>query len=329
MKKYSIRKKISKNSGFTLVEMIIAVAILSVIAAMSLQALTHILRTYERSEQEYTLQAAAQLTSMWINSNIETANTVEILDTVPTTFDKDSIYLYTKPPTVETDGTVTDIGGVVYVVGSTFSNKAEDYVKITEVPLNLQFAATGNRAKSIDYSVSGDRVGGLNPQELDAYSIDGTVSFLNMTSNTFVEVGSGAGHSIVRFETTSTRNLNTSLSNPATGPCFIATASFGSLEARPVATLRHFRDDVMLTNPVGQWLVNLYYTVSPPIADIIAENDALRVITMVILTPIVAVAAVMLEPALLVGALPFVVGFIMLRRFKKSGKNKVSERSEA
>jgi PKD repeat protein len=69
--------------------------------------------------------------------------------------------------------------------------------------------------------------------------------------------------------------------------CFIATAAYGSYLEPEVLLLRNFRDNRLLTNAPGQAFVRWYYRTSPPIADIIAENGALRLVTRVALTPLV------------------------------------------
>jgi hypothetical protein len=69
--------------------------------------------------------------------------------------------------------------------------------------------------------------------------------------------------------------------------CFIATAAYGSPLAPELDTLRQFRDEQLLTNPVGSYLVGLYYRYSPPVAALIARHSALRFVTRVLLTPIV------------------------------------------
>lgn len=69
--------------------------------------------------------------------------------------------------------------------------------------------------------------------------------------------------------------------------CFIATAAYGSFLDPHVLTLRKFRDHYLLTNTPGQWLVERYYHYSPPIAYIIRENEWLRMIVRIILTPVI------------------------------------------
>ncbi len=68
--------------------------------------------------------------------------------------------------------------------------------------------------------------------------------------------------------------------------CFIATAAYGSYFAPQVKTLRHFRDNVLLTNAIGKALVRLYYEHSPPIAQFIAKKDYLKAGIRAILTPV-------------------------------------------
>lgn len=88
------------------------------------------------------------------------------------------------------------------------------------------------------------------------------------------------------------------------GGCFIATAAYGSYLHPKVALLREFRDHYLLTNAPGRVFVACYYKVSPPIAHFIARHEVLRVITRLLLTPIVfAVEHGMLTLAILVGCL--------------------------
>lgn len=71
------------------------------------------------------------------------------------------------------------------------------------------------------------------------------------------------------------------------GGCFIATAAYGSYLEPQVMVLRHFRDNYLLTNRPGTMFVRLYYSASPPIADYIARHYTLKIITRLLLTPLV------------------------------------------
>ena len=69
------------------------------------------------------------------------------------------------------------------------------------------------------------------------------------------------------------------------GGCFIATAAYGTPMSEEVRYLRAFRDQYLLTNKPGRWLVELYYRWSPPLADYIRAHDGLRAVVRWILTP--------------------------------------------
>ncbi len=72
--------------------------------------------------------------------------------------------------------------------------------------------------------------------------------------------------------------------------CFIATAAYGSLHQQDVTTLRRFRDRVLAPTEAGRMFVRGYYAVSPPIADVIRDNETLKAITRAALGPFVWVA---------------------------------------
>jgi hypothetical protein len=93
--------------------------------------------------------------------------------------------------------------------------------------------------------------------------------------------------------TTITMNDNYSITaNFFVSRCFIATAAYGTPMAEEIQILREFRDEYLLTNPVGQALVDLYYRVSPPMAEFITEHPSLKPIARVGLVPSVAMSTV-------------------------------------
>jgi parallel beta-helix repeat protein len=80
----------------------------------------------------------------------------------------------------------------------------------------------------------------------------------------------------------------------AEGGCFIATAAYGSVLHPYVKTLRDFRDTYLLSNDPGKKFVSLYYTYSPPIAELIADNAPLKYLTRLFLLPLIGFSAFML-----------------------------------
>ena len=75
---------------------------------------------------------------------------------------------------------------------------------------------------------------------------------------------------------------------PATASrCFIATAAYGSGDAEQVMVLRRFRDEHLVGHPAGDWFVQTYYRLSPPVADVIAERQWARAAVRGLLQPVV------------------------------------------
>lgn len=72
------------------------------------------------------------------------------------------------------------------------------------------------------------------------------------------------------------------------GGCFVATAAYGSYLDPHVVSLRRFRDENLNPSAPGRTFVAAYYRWSPPVADLVARVPALRVATVMALTPVVA-----------------------------------------
>ena len=58
--------------------------------------------------------------------------------------------------------------------------------------------------------------------------------------------------------------------------CFITTAVLGTAAERELNILREFRDSVMRKSRVGNFLVNMYYRISPPIAARLKNQKILK-----------------------------------------------------
>ena len=63
------------------------------------------------------------------------------------------------------------------------------------------------------------------------------------------------------------------------GPqCFVATAIYGDVNSYEVRVLRSFRDDRLLKSAMGRVVVDVYYRLSPPVADFIRNKKGLRLL---------------------------------------------------
>jgi len=79
-------------------------------------------------------------------------------------------------------------------------------------------------------------------------------------------------------------------SDSGSSRCFIATAAYGSPMATDVRYLRAFRDQYLLTNKLGRRFVEMYYQLSPPLADELRAHDNWRAIVRFALSPLVTLS---------------------------------------
>ena len=106
--------------------------------------------------------------------------------------------------------------------------------------------------------------------------------------------------------------------------CFIATAAYGTPMAQEIQILREFRDGYLLTNPAGQTLVDLYYSVSPPVAEFITAHPNLKSIVRAGLLPAVAMSTVVVntspvEKAAMAGLLMLISVIVVVRVTRQRG----------
>ena len=108
--------------------------------------------------------------------------------------------------------------------------------------------------------------------------------------------------------------------------CFIATAAYGTPMAEEIAILREFRDEYLFTNPMGRMLVDLYYRVSPPVAEFITEHPNLKPVVRVGLAPAVAMSDMAVnsapsEKAAMIGSLALVAVVASILAQRRQGKD--------
>jgi len=105
--------------------------------------------------------------------------------------------------------------------------------------------------------------------------------------------------------------------------CFIATAAYGSIADEHVQVLRQFRDEVLNSYELGRKFVEIYYNLSPPIADKIEENNTLRSIVRVALMPVIGFCYLVLQGRLWLLALSLcliTITFMRLARKRERGR---------
>jgi hypothetical protein len=112
---------------------------------------------------------------------------------------------------------------------------------------------------------------------------------------------------------------------PPTTYCFIATAAYGTPMAEEIQILREFRDEYLLTNPVGRAFVDFYYKVSPPIAEFITEHPGLKPIVRAGLVPAVAMSTIAVnttavEKAAIAGLLVLVLATLAVWAKRRRGR---------
>lgn len=78
--------------------------------------------------------------------------------------------------------------------------------------------------------------------------------------------------------------------------CFIATAAHGNINTTQVVILRQFRDKFLKPTSIGKQLINIYYHLSPPLAELISGHASLQLITRILLKPATAFSYLVLHP---------------------------------
>jgi hypothetical protein len=95
--------------------------------------------------------------------------------------------------------------------------------------------------------------------------------------------------------------------------------------APQIQILRDFRDQYLLTNPVGKALEDFYYQISPPIAEFITEHPALKPVVRAGLVPAVGMSAVVVnttpaEKAAIVGLVVMVAAALAIWATRRRGR---------
>jgi len=103
------------------------------------------------------------------------------------------------------------------------------------------------------------------------------------------------------------------LPDAGSGAPDLATVVYNASTTSELAILRTFRDTVLLTNPVGAFLVTTYEDTTPPLAAILAANEHLAIAVRALLfTPLVYLAAIALNTIALAASLLLVMLLLLM-----------------
>ena len=197
-------------------------------------------------------------------------------------------------------GLARDNGGNLYIVGSEVragGPQTDAFV--------IQFGPSGTSPSAqIFIGGTGDDFGlaiAVDPGGSDAFVAGQTTSASGIATAGVVQptLGGGVDGFVAKVSGFNEPSSDDGGGGGGASGCLIATAAFGSPLARQVAVLRVFRDRVLVPNPVGRALVAAYYRLSPPLARVIAQHEALKTATRVMLRPaIIGAGFALVSPGL-------------------------------
>jgi hypothetical protein len=106
------------------------------------------------------------------------------------------------------------------------------------------------------------------------------------------------------------------VSNVDSGPCFIATAAFGSPLAGQVEILRQFRDKYLLTNSSGRKFVAWYYRNGPVAANWIKDKPLAKAAVQTALYPLIGFSLLLISGYLPSVTILFLLSALLFLRFR-------------
>lgn len=105
------------------------------------------------------------------------------------------------------------------------------------------------------------------------------------------------------------------------GPCFIATAAYGTPMAAQIDTLRDVRDSYLLSNTVGSAFTDTYYRVSPTIADAVAQSPVLAAAVRVVLVPVIFLGKLVMAMPALTAFIGMSLGAALFMARRRAGRS--------
>jgi len=221
-----------------------------------------------------------------------------------------------------TDSTIPsldDLEGTPFSGGApvvpTVTTEAASEVLIYKATLNMDYTVGGLSPVQVRFAYKKSAGTGWSYTDWVSKEADGTyaksVSPLDSSTQYEFKAQLKYNDTVIEGTTLQFTTQYTTATEPtrrASGGCFIATAAYGTPMAEEIEILREFRDEYLITNPLGRAFVDFYYRVSPPIAEFITEHPRLKPIVRANLVPVVVMSTIAVnttqaEKAAIVGLL--------------------------
>ncbi len=291
-------QRLLNKKGFSIAELLIAMVLLLIALGLGYNLLFFARENFKNSEKNWIEQNEAISVSNTIYHSLNKAYYVEIYNDLSMLPNEGNYFAYYIDGSGQTILRIKDDTGITQRVlpGKDLSL---NFSKLKYVTNEVEF----EYIDLMEFSVMSTKVN---------YNITSQVHLNNMNRDISVQgLDSGA---IILFKT---RNLVSASSGGTVGGgwCFIATAAYGTVDEPSVRLLRRFRDEYMMKTGLGESFVDFYYNNSPPIADIISQNNVLKLIVRIILYPIVGLVSIIMNPIHLMCVIAgIILALIKLRR---------------
>lgn len=281
-------KYIKDKKGVTLVELMVSVVLLGIVLALAYQTFAFLTGTYTRTEKKWLIERDVKQTANRIARAIDRSYAAKLTNTTPTVKtlgEGDRCFYYQAD----------DKGnGNVYFIDYDAATKQHlAPVQVNELPVEAAFTnlnAAGEKKDSLLYYT-------VKTQSPDSdYSLETSTWLANVHTSVQVDKNDAVPCTALIFNVAQGGVIDISIGNLSGSGCFIATAAYGDYDQTSVMLLRRFRDQVLLTNAPGEWFVDTYYRLSPPVAEVIAVHPVLRFFTRVALLPLEGAAVLVLHP---------------------------------
>ncbi|HBN84105.1 MAG TPA: hypothetical protein DDZ89_09700 [Clostridiales bacterium] len=270
-----MKKNVLGKDGVTLMELLIVISLMLLVMGLGYSLYFYAQKSFSNYEARWIVQNEARSISRYLEDQLDTIYQLEILDSNPVSFDDEYAYLWNEDNQIH----IRYIDDDDEVVSTTLNHESDltvEFIRGKDSKGNfinnfLQFQVVSN---DVDYSV-------LNGVELR-----------NLGKNMSIE-GGNTGNSL-KFKTVSLISELPEMDYSTF--CVVATASYGSYQEPAVMLLRRFRDEFLNDFGLGRTFVRFYYNHSKPLSQVIARSGVLRLLTRILLYPLIAVAGMILNP---------------------------------